>query len=167
MLATMFAGKAANGRVEALRGLVVALALDGDPVLRSFELRLQLEEVLVRLQLRDSARRRRAGATARCSARPARLRTASIACGSPVGSAAAPGAPPGATCPTRARALTTASSVDFSKFAAPCTVRHEVRDQVEAPLVLALDLRPLLIDLLVERDEVVARDANIAHDSRR
>src|SRR5687767_4582624 len=43
--------KAAHRGVVCLRGLVVAPALDGDAVLRPFELRLQLEEVLVRLQL--------------------------------------------------------------------------------------------------------------------
>src|SRR3954447_6760261 len=43
--------EAAHGSVERLRLLVVAHALDGDAVLRPFELRLQGEEVRVRLQV--------------------------------------------------------------------------------------------------------------------
>src|SRR6185369_17186685 len=43
-------GELQDVRVVRLRRFVEASALDGDAVLRSFELRLQLEEVLVRLQ---------------------------------------------------------------------------------------------------------------------
>src|SRR5947207_4161539 len=50
------AGNHARGELQdvgvvLLRGFVEAAALDGDAVLRPFELRLQLEEVLVRFQL--------------------------------------------------------------------------------------------------------------------
>src|SRR5688500_2412370 len=43
-------GETTDGRVVSLQHLVVALALDADAILRSFELRLQFEEVLIRLQ---------------------------------------------------------------------------------------------------------------------
>src|SRR5688500_1088678 len=43
--------EAADRRVVSLRGFVVAAAFDGDAVLRPFELRLQLEESLIRPQL--------------------------------------------------------------------------------------------------------------------
>ena len=44
----------------------------------------------------------------------------------------------------------------------------EVRNQVRAPLILALDLRPLLIDLFIESDQVVANaDEVSAADQQR
>src|SRR5438132_20737 len=41
----------ADGGVVLLRDFVVAMTLDGDAVLRSLELRLQVEEILIRFQV--------------------------------------------------------------------------------------------------------------------
>ncbi len=61
----------AHGRVVVLHRLDVALARDRDPVLRALELRLQIAEVLVDLQLADSSPPSPAVATTRWTARPA------------------------------------------------------------------------------------------------
>src|ERR1700687_4771827 len=59
-------GKRLTRGVERLRGIVVAHALNGDPVFRAFELRLQVEEILIRLQIRiafdDNQQSRKRGA---------------------------------------------------------------------------------------------------------
>src|SRR5205814_4285348 len=44
-------GELADGGVVLLRRLVVALTFDRDAILRSFELRLKLEEILIRFQV--------------------------------------------------------------------------------------------------------------------
>ena len=107
-------GNLFSTRVVGLRRFVEAAPGDRDPVLGALELGLQVAEVLVRLELRDSAPTRRGAAGARRRAGPA-----------PPGSEPGPRGP-SAPCrgvivarPTEARASVTAVSVSFSKSRRP------------------------------------------------
>jgi hypothetical protein len=147
--------KAADGDVVRRGHLVVALALDGDAVLGSFELRLQFEEVLIRLEVGillddDQQPRERAGETGLGLLELGQLRR--IVRNGRTGSRRSA---------RRGNLSHARAGVDDRFERRLLEIRRalngadEIRDEVIPPLILALDLRPLRVDLLVETDQVV------------
>src|SRR5258708_5613353 len=151
------AGEAAHGHVELLGPLVVSHALDGDAVLGALELRLQRQEVLIGLQfwiaLRDDDESRDGAPEAllrggilrhgvlvirqlRGGARLARRHDLHLA-------------------DSRTR-LDDSLQGRLLEVGGALYRMHEVGDQVKAALILALNLRPLLVDRLVEADQAIA-----------
>src|SRR4051812_33943359 len=148
-------GELEDVRVVVLRLLVVPLALDRDAILRSFELPLQLKKVLVRLELGialdDDEQSRQ------CAGEP-RLRLLELLHGlrivRDVCSAAG--------CAARgdlSDARACFGDLDERRLLEVRRALHglyEIGDQIEAALVIVLNLRPLCVDGLVELDDVVA-----------
>src|SRR2546423_5947627 len=150
-------GKLPDGHVVVPRCVVVALALDGDAVLRPLELRLELEEVLVRFEL---------GITLHDDEQPregvaeTRLRLLVLREGLRVrGDVGRASRRPG-----RKRHLPNARAGIRDRLERLALVRgvalhgvDEVRDQVEAALIVVLHLPPLRVHGFIEGDEVIAR----------
>src|ERR1051325_4704271 len=160
--------EAAHRDVVVLRHLVVAAALDRDAVLGPLELRLQVEEVLVRFQvgiLLDYDEQSRERVRQSCLRLVVLLEGLRIR-GDVVRGSGRAGSN-GDAADARARLRDGFERLALVRGVALDGV-DEIRDEIVAALVVVLDLTPLRLHGFIERDEVVARrDVPNAADEHR